>query len=62
LTGPNEPLRGPFDESTRGLDNEVPFFIYPYAPEDALGVADARKRIEKPAIQLWDHCLGDQSL
>lgn len=28
-----------------GLGNEVPFFIYPYAPEDALAVAKARKRI-----------------
>lgn len=29
-----------------GLSNEVPFFIYPYAPEDALTVADAKKRIK----------------
>ncbi len=28
-----------------GLGNEVPFFIYPYAPEDALAVAKAKKRI-----------------
>ena len=28
-----------------GLGNEVPFFIYPYPPEDALAVAAARKRI-----------------
>jgi hypothetical protein len=28
-----------------GLSNEVPFFIYPYPPEDALAVAAARKRI-----------------
>ncbi|AWE42796.1 MULTISPECIES: DUF1788 domain-containing protein [unclassified Actinobaculum] len=28
-----------------GLSNEVPFFIYPYAPEDAIAVAGARKRI-----------------
>lgn len=28
-----------------GLGNEVPFFIYPYAPEDALAVAQAKKRI-----------------
>lgn len=29
-----------------GLSNEVPFFIYPYAPEDALTVAQAKKRIK----------------
>lgn len=29
-----------------GLGNEVPFFIYPYAPEDALAVAKAKKRIK----------------
>ena len=29
-----------------GLSNEVPFFIYPYAPEDALDVAQAKKRIK----------------
>jgi hypothetical protein len=29
-----------------GLSNEVPFFIYPYAPEDALKVAKAKKRIK----------------
>lgn len=29
-----------------GLSNEVPFFIYPYAPEDALAVAKAKKRIK----------------
>jgi hypothetical protein len=28
-----------------GLSNEVPFFIYPYKPEDALEVARAKKRI-----------------
>lgn len=28
-----------------GLSNEVPFFIYPYPPEDALAVAAARRRI-----------------
>ena len=28
-----------------GLSNEVPFFIYPYGPENALDVAKARKRI-----------------
>jgi hypothetical protein len=29
-----------------GLGNEVPFFIYPYAPEDALEVALVKKRIK----------------
>ena len=29
-----------------GLSNEVPFFIYPYDPEDALEVAQAKKRIK----------------
>jgi hypothetical protein len=29
-----------------GLANEVPFFIYPYAPEDALEVAKSKKRIK----------------
>lgn len=29
-----------------GLSNEVPFFIYPYPPEDALRVAAAKKRIK----------------
>lgn len=29
-----------------GLGNEVPFFIYPYPPADALGVAAAKKRIK----------------
>jgi hypothetical protein len=29
-----------------GLSNEVPFFIYPYPPEDALAVVAARKRIK----------------
>lgn len=28
-----------------GLSNEVPFFIYPYDPEDALAVAASKKRI-----------------
>ena len=28
-----------------GLGNEVPFFIYPYPPEDALAVAGVKKRI-----------------
>ena len=29
-----------------GLGNEVPFFIYPYDPEDALEVAKSKKRIK----------------
>lgn len=29
-----------------GLGNEVPFFIYPYPPEDALAVAGAKKRVK----------------
>ena len=29
-----------------GLGNEVPFFIYPYSPEDALAVAAAKKRVK----------------
>jgi hypothetical protein len=29
-----------------GLGNEVPFFIYPYPPEDAFAVAQAKKRIK----------------
>lgn len=34
-----------------GLGNEVPFFIYPYAPEDALAVARAKKRITNKLSQ-----------
>ena len=30
----------------QGLGNEVPFFIYPYAPEQALTVAQMKKRIK----------------
>lgn len=29
-----------------GLSNEVPFFIYPYPPEQALDVANVKKRIK----------------
>ena len=29
-----------------GLGNEVPFFIYPYAPELALDVAQVKKRVK----------------
>jgi bacteriophage exclusion system BrxB-like protein len=29
-----------------GLSNEVPFFIYPYPPEDALTIAAAKKRVK----------------
>jgi hypothetical protein len=34
-----------------GLGNEVPFFIYPYAPEDALAVAQVKKRIKNKLSQ-----------
>ena len=34
-----------------GLSNEVPFFIYPYPPEVALAVADAKKRIKNKLSQ-----------
>jgi hypothetical protein len=34
-----------------GLSNEVPFFIYPYSPEDALAVAQARKRVKNKLSQ-----------
>lgn len=29
-----------------GLGNEVPFFIYPFEPEDALAVASSKKRLK----------------
>lgn len=29
-----------------GLSNEVPFFIYPYDPRDALAIAESKKRIK----------------
>ena len=29
-----------------GLGNEVPFFIYPFEPEDALAVAESRRRLK----------------
>jgi len=34
-----------------GLGNEVPFFIYPYPPEDALAVAQIKKRIKNKLNQ-----------
>ena len=34
-----------------GLSNEVPFFIYPYPPEAALEVAQARKRVKNKLSQ-----------
>ena len=34
-----------------GLGNEVPFFIYPYDPEDALEVAKSKKRIKNRLAQ-----------
>ena len=33
-----------------GLSNEVPFFIYPYDAEDALAVADSKKRIKRRLV------------
>lgn len=39
-------LRGKRFLQMEGLSNEVPFFIYPYDPEDALEVAQAKKRIK----------------
>ena len=50
-----------------GLSNEVPFFIYPYDPEDALKVAEAKKRIQNKLatehgisvreVNLYDLCV-----
>lgn len=50
-----------------GLSNEVPFFIYPYDPEDALKVAEAKKRIKNKLatehgisvreVNLYDLCV-----
>ncbi|MFS4491131.1 DUF1788 domain-containing protein [Dietzia kunjamensis] len=34
-----------------GLSNEVPFFIYPYPPEVALAVAQAKKRVKNRLSQ-----------
>jgi hypothetical protein len=34
-----------------GLGNEVPFFIYPYAPEDALAVAQIKRRVKNKLSQ-----------
>ena len=34
-----------------GLSNEVPFFIYPYPPESALAVAQAKKRVKNKLAQ-----------
>ena len=34
-----------------GLGNEVPFFIYPYDPADALAVAESKKRIKNKLSQ-----------
>src|SRR5690554_2973499 len=34
-----------------GLSNEVPFFIYPYEPEDALEVAKSKKRLKNKLSQ-----------
>ena len=35
----------------QGLGNEVPFFIYPYDPADALAVAESKKRIKNKLSQ-----------
>ena len=50
-----------------GLSNEVPFFIYPYDPEDALKVAQAKKRLKNKLatqhginvyeVNLYDLCV-----
>lgn len=50
-----------------GLSNEVPFFIYPYDPEHALKVAQAKKRIKNKLatehginvleVNLYDLCV-----
>jgi hypothetical protein len=49
-----------------GLGNEVPFFIYPFEPEDALAVAQSKKRIKNKLgaqgitvleINLYDLCV-----
>lgn len=34
-----------------GLSNEVPFFIYPYAPENALSIAQSKKRVKNRLAQ-----------
>ena len=39
-------IRGQRFLKMEGLSNEVPFFIYPYKPEDASEVAQARRRIK----------------
>ena len=39
-------LSGKRFRQMEGLGNEVPFFIYPYAPEDAIEVAKSKKRIK----------------
>jgi hypothetical protein len=44
-------LSGKRFRQMEGLGNEVPFFIYPYAPEDALAVAQVKKRIKNKLSQ-----------
>ncbi|ARE34250.1 MULTISPECIES: DUF1788 domain-containing protein [Rhodococcus] len=39
-------LRGKRFLQMEGLSNEVPFFIYPYSPENALAVAGSTRRIQ----------------
>src|SRR6476660_2030817 len=49
-----------------GLSNEVPFFIYPYPPEDALVVEAAKKRIKNrlsnAGITVFEINLSDLSV
>ena len=44
-----------------GLSNEVPFFIYPYPPEEALAIAAAKRRIKNRLFKergVWDRVLA----
>lgn len=49
-----------------GLSNEVPFFIYPYPPEDALAVTESKNRIKRrlanEGVQVCDVNLYDLSI
>jgi hypothetical protein len=47
-----EVIRGSRFLKMESLSNEVPFFIYPYAPEDALEVASAKKRLKNKLSQV----------
>lgn len=52
--------------SMEGLGNEVPFFIYPYPPDEALAVAAAKKRIKnrlaKRGVAVFEINLYDLSI